>query len=651
MNPFLQRLQDQPLLADGAMGTMLYGRGASSEQCLEQLVIDRPGWVTGIHQAYATAGADVITSHTFGANRFRLAHFGLEEKVREFNFKAVRLVRDVREVTGRALFIAGNVGPVGKRIGWDNPLERTAVMEAFREQIGVLWEAGADLLLFETFSDLVELEVAVQAAKELCDLPLVASMTYSGDGLTLAGQVAETVTTRLLAAGVDVIGVNCSVGPAQMVETLAAMQRTAPNGAFSAMPNAGFPERIEERLYYPASPEYFAGHVAQFLDLGARLVGGCCGTTPMHIRAMRQAIDAYLAGQPGRQTATVATSEALPDLRVGEAADYGVDEDEESTGLLRKLRAGNFVISVEVDPPRAFTAEKQIEGARTAKAMGADAVNVADSPMARVRMGALALCTQIQQQVDIETILHFTTRDRSLMALQADLIGARALGVRNILALTGDPPSMGDNRESTAVYDVDSIGLVRILNTFNEGLDLSGREMGQKAGFTIAVACDPTRPNLAEEVDRFHQKVSGGAHFTMTQPIYDAQLWINFLKLYEERYGDFPVPVLIGVLPLQGHRHATFLHNEVPGITLTEETLERMRLAGANGRQEGVKMAQELLLELKELPHVQGVYLMPSFGRYELACQVLEVLTPEERGERIPHTGAAHTGSAHIGSE
>ena len=251
--------------------------------------------------------------------------------------------------------------------------------------------------------------------------------------------------------------------------------------------------------------------------------------------------------------------------------------------------------------------------------------------MARVRMGALSLCVQIQQQVGIETIVHFTTRDRSLMGLQADLIGARALGVRNILALTGDPPSLGDNKQSTPVYDVDSIGLVRIIDRFNQGLDLAGQELGQKGGFTIAVACDPTRADLAQEADRFHHKVSGGAHFTMTQPIFDPQLWANFVRIYEERHGRFPVPVLIGVLPLQGHKHASFLHNEVPGITLSEAALERMRLAGANGRQEGVKMAQELLLELQELPYVQGVYLMPSFGRYELACEVLDVLQLEDR--------------------
>lgn len=634
MNPFLQRLHDQPLLCDGAMGTMLYARGASSAQCLEQLVVDRPEWVSGIHQAYAAAGADVITTHTFGANRMRLAKHGLEDKVRDFNFRAVRLLRDVREVSGRALFIAGNVGPLGRRIELADADQRTEAEEAFREQIGVLWEAGSDLLLFETFSNLDELLIGVQIARSLCDLPIVAAMTYAEDGLTPAGQSARTVATRLAQAGADVIGVNCSVGPAQMLDTVEAMAQTLPHGLFSAMPNAGYPRRVEGRLIYPSSPEYFAEHVPLLIARGARLVGGCCGTTPVHIRAMRAVLDERLARHPGKAPVhSTPALDALPELHVGMSAEIAVEGGERPTGILQKLRAGKFVICVEVDPPRAFTAEKQLEGARHAKAVGADAVNVADSPMARVRMAALSLCTQIQQQVEIETILHFTTRDRSLMGLQADLIGAHALGVRNILALTGDPPGLGDTQTSTPVYDVDSIGLVRIIETFNRGLDIAGREMGRRANFTIAVACDPTRPDLVQEVDRFHHKVSGGAHFTMTQPIFDPQLWADFLALYEQRHGPFPVPVLIGVLPLQSHRHASFLHHEVPGITLSEEALERMRLAGANGRQEGVKMAQELLLHLKGLPHVQGVYLMPSFGRYELACQVLEALTPAERGE------------------
>ncbi|MEZ4677247.1 MAG: bifunctional homocysteine S-methyltransferase/methylenetetrahydrofolate reductase [Caldilineaceae bacterium] len=630
----LQRLQDGPLLCDGGMGTMLYAKGASSEQCLEQLVVTRPGWVTAIHQAYASAGADVIKSHTFGANRIRLTDYGLADHVREFNFKAVRLVRDVREVAGRALFIAGDIGPLGKRLQPLGSLAAQEAHDAFREQISVLWEAGADFLLFETFTNFEELKIAVEAAQEVCDLPIVASMSYAQDGLTGAGLSPQIVTERLLTMGVDLVGVNCGVGPVQMLHALRSMHESAPGAPFSVMPNAGFPERVEGRFYYPASPEYFAHHVPLFLEQNARLLGGCCGTTPIHTRAMREALDGHLNIKPvdqPRKAETISLSDEIADL----TSIATLEEEGRPTQLLQKLRDGKFVISVEVDPPRAFVAQKQIEGAIHAKAMGADAVNVADSPMARVRMGALALCIQIQQQAEIETIVHFTTRDRSLMGLQADLIGAHALGVRNILALTGDPPSLGDTRQSTPVFDVDSIGLVQVINKFNEGFDASGREMGRKGDFTIAVACDPTRPNLSEEVDRFYQKVSGGAHFTMTQPIYDRALWQNFLAIYEERYGDFPVPVLIGILPLQSHRHASFLHNEVPGITLSEEALERMRKAGANGRQEGVKMAQELLLELKELPHVQGVYLMPSFGRYELACQVLEVLSSEERGVNL----------------
>jgi len=627
-HPFLQRLHETPLLADGAMGTMLYAKGASSEQCLEYLVIARPAWVSEIHQAYATAGADIIKTHTFGANRVHLADHGLADKVRDLNFRAVKLVRDVREVTGRALFIAGDMGPLGKRLQPEGPLSQAEVYEAFREQVSVLWEAGADVLLFETFVHLAELEIAIQAACESCDLPIVASMTFAEDGLTMTGQTPAEVVDRVRRAGADVVGVNCSVGPAAMLQTLEQLREADSNVPLIIMPNAGFPERVEGRFYYPSSPEYFARQTDAFLAQGACIVGGCCGTTPMHIRAMRTALDGWLAGKqaPGEQAAL--SIEDLPAAKV----DYGVAGDVAPTGILNKLRAGKFVISVEVDPPRSFTAEKQIEGARHAWKMGADAVNVADSPMARVRMSALSLCVQIQQQVGVETIIHFTTRDRSLMGLQADLIGAHALGVRNILALTGDPPSLGDTKQSTAVYDVDSIGLVRIINRFNDGVDVAGQDMGQKGGFTIAVACDPTRADLSQEVERFHQKVSGGAHLTMTQPIFAPQLWLDFLRAYEDRYGVFPVPVLIGVLPLQGHKHASFLHNEVPGITLSEDALERMRKAGANGRQEGVKMAQELLLELKELPYVQGVYLMPSFGRYETACQVLEVLTPEERG-------------------
>lgn len=626
MHPFLQKMNQRPLLADGAMGTMLYAKGASSAECLEYLVLSRPGWVTEVHTAYAAAGADVLLAHTFGSNRVRLDAYGLANRVRDLNFRAVRLLRDVREVAGRALFIAGDIGPLGKPLAPFGEISEQMAYDAFHEQISVLWEAGADVLVMETFLDLNELEIAVRAAKESCDLPIVASMTYGQDERTHYGMTADQVMRRLLTAGVDVVGANCSVGPASLSTTVAALHQSAPGVPLSAKPNAGFPSRVDGRFSYPASPEYFAAAVGPFLEHGVRLLGGCCGTTPAHIRAMRTALDNVLKGQGVAVESVAADEDRLADLWVSMSSHLDESEDEQPTDLLQKIRAGRFVISVEVDPPRSFNPEKQLDGARYAKSMGADAINVADSPMARVRMGALALCTMIQQRVDIETIVHYTTRDRSFMALQADLIGAHALGVRNILALTGDPPSLGDSQNSTAVYDVDSIGLVRIIDRFNQGFDQSGQEMGQRGNFTIAVACDPTRPDLSEEVDRFQRKVSGGAHFTMTQPIYDPQLWLDFLHLYQERYGDFPVPVMIGVLPLQSHRHASFLHHEVPGITLSEAALERMHKAGKEGRQEGVKMAQELLLELKELPHVQGVYLMPSFGRYELACQVLDVL-------------------------
>ncbi|MCB0083378.1 MAG: homocysteine S-methyltransferase family protein, partial [Caldilineaceae bacterium] len=360
-------------------GTMLYAKGASSEQCLEQLVVTHPGWVTAIHQAYASAGADLIKSHTFGANRIRLAAYGLADHVREFNFKAVRLVRDVREVAGRAIFIAGDVGPLGKRLQPLGTVSEQEAYDVFREQISVLWEAGADLLLFETFTDLEELRIAVRAAKDLCDLPVVASMSYAQDGLTGSYLSPQIVTERLLALRADLVGVNCGVGPVQTLHALRAMHDAAPEVHFSVMPNAGFPERVEGRFYYPSSPEYFAHHVPLFLEQNARLIGGCCGTTPIHIRAMRDALNNHLnlkAVTKPPKVEVSAPSEDLAELTSG----YDFLEEDQPTPLLQKLRAGKFVISVEVDPPRAFVAQKQIEGAIHAKAMGADAVNVADSP-------------------------------------------------------------------------------------------------------------------------------------------------------------------------------------------------------------------------------------------------------------------------------
>jgi methionine synthase / methylenetetrahydrofolate reductase(NADPH) len=621
-HPFLERLARGPVLADGAMGTMLYARGARLDQCLDVLNLEQPDWVREVHLAYIRAGAAVIQTNTFGASAPRLADCGLQDRVREINFRGVKLAREAREISGQAVWLAGDVGPLGKRARRGDELRRDVAEAAFTEQIAALWEAGADLLVLETFSDLPELLLAIRVAKSGTDLPVVAEVTFGNDGVTGDGAWPAEVAHAVASAGADVAGVNCSLGPARLLDFVAEMHAAEPGLKLSAMPNAGLPYRSGERMIYPTAPHYFAERVPQFLAQGAALLGGCCGTTPAHIEAMREALDTVAGVTQRKEELT-----PLPMVRVSPPG-AGVTDDEapEPTQLLQKIRAGQFVVSVEVDPPRGFSAAKMLEGARIALEHGADAVNVADSPMARVRMGALALCVLIQQQVGIETILHLTTRDRSLMGLQADLIGAHALGVRNIIALTGDPPSLGDTQESSAVYDVDSIGLAKIISQFNQGLDRSGKPFGGKSGFTIIVASDPTRADLVREVDRFHRKVSSGAHLTMTQPIFDAGLWQRFCTLYEERHGPFPVPVLIGVLPLQSHRHASFLHNEVPGITIPETALVRMEAAGADGRKEGVKMAQELLLELMELPKVQGVYLMPSFGRYEVACEVLDVV-------------------------
>jgi methionine synthase / methylenetetrahydrofolate reductase(NADPH) len=626
-HPFLDRLARGPLLADGAMGTMLNARGAPIERPVEEINQARPDWVREAHLAYIQAGAEIITTNTFGGSRPRLAEAALGDQVRQINFRGVKLAREAREISGQPVWIAGSIGPLGRRARYgDGLLNPDVAGAAFREQIAVMWEAGVDFLIFETFSDLAELLLGVEVARSTTDLPVVAEMTFGNDGATGLGYRPAEVALALAEARVDVAGINCSMGPAGLLGVLSAMHGVEPSLRLSAMPNAGFPYRAGDRVIYLSSPAYFAQHVRPFLASGATLIGGCCGTTPAHIRAMRDALDAALLpdAKPARGTADLS---ALPMVRTASPLPGDAGEDQvEPTGLLRKLEAGKFVVSVEVDPPRGFNPAKMLEGARVARDRGADTVNVADSPMARVRMSAMALCVLIQERVGVETVLHFTTRDRSLMGLQADLIGAHALGIRNIICLTGDPPNLGDQPDSRPVYDVDSIGLVRIVSQFNEGNDRTGKPFGGRAGFTIAVACDPTRTDLVQEVDRFHRKVSGGAHFTMTQPIFDAGTWQRFYELYEQRHGPFPVPVLVGILPLQSHRHASFLHNEVPGITIPESALARMERAGAEGRKEGIKMAQELLLQLMCLPRVQGVYLMPSFGRYEVACEVLDVL-------------------------
>ncbi len=618
-HPFLQRLSDGVLLLDGAMGTMLHGAGVGIDDCFDQLNLTKPELISSVHRAYLSAGADIIETNTFGGNRYRLESFGLGDRVRDINYRAVKIAREAREISGSAAFVAGSIGPTQRTMKPYGTATSDEIRTVFSEQVEALLEGGVDLLIIETISDLTEMVAAVEAAKAVSDLPVVALMTFAEDGSTVTGNRVEEVVAKLLEIGADVIGANCSVGPQRilqvgdaMISLLPQCERQVP---VALVPNAGWPTRVAGRVIFPSSPDYFATFATDAIHAGNRLIGGCCGTTPEHIAAMRRSIDLETPGRSAQALAKKPTRVAL-----GEERSIELIAPEGPTQFAEKL-GKKFVIAVEIDPPKGLNPAKAIEGARLLKAAGVDAVNVADSPMARVRMSALTMSYLIQHEVGIETIVHFTTRDRSLMGLQSELLGAHCVGVRNILALTGDPPSLGDYPDSSAVYDVDSIGLIRVLRRMNQGTDSAGSSIGRMASFTVGCAVDPTKADLVDESSRLRAKLEAGADFVMTQPIYDLSVWTNFLQVYNE---EIRVPVLIGILPLQSTKHAEFLHNEVPGITLTDDSRDRMRRAGAQGRTEGVKMAQELLTSLK--PYAQGVYIMPSFGRYEVAAEVLEGL-------------------------
>jgi len=623
-HPLIERLTTGVVLGDGAMGTMLFDAGHAADECLESLNATAAETVAVVHRQYINAGADVIEANTFGGNRFRLAAHGLQDQARDLNKRGVRLAREGREISGTSVLVAGSIGPIGRTIEPFGRLSRREATGGFREQIEFLLEAGVDLLVIETMGSLGEMECAIDAARACSDLPIVAMMTFAEDGRTLSGRQPEEVVRDLAERRIDVIGANCSVGPQRLLGVIGQMRaelERLPEGVpapfLACVPNAGWPSRVGGRIVYQSSPEYFADFAKAAIDAGARLIGGCCGTTPSHIAAMRVVIDEHNAANGTQE------SETLTTVKPGAATNRPsiVMEADEATELHRKL-GKTFLKCVEVDPPKGLNPQKALEGARLLKSVGVDAINVADSPMARVRMSAMTLCYLIQHEVGVETIIHFTTRDRSLMGLQSELLGAHAAGVRNILALTGDPPSLGAFPASSGVFDVDSIGLIRIIKEMNDGSDASGASIGRSSNFTIACAVDPNRSDLEDEACRLRQKIEAGANFVMTQPIFDVDVWTNFLNVFgAER---LPVPVMIGILPLQSTKHAEFLYNEVPGINPTENARERMRLAGANGRTEGVRMAQDLLQQL--VPHAQGVYLMPSFGRYEVAAEVLEVL-------------------------
>ena len=616
---FRDRLAASPLLADGAMGTLLFSRGIPQRAVLDDLVATRPDLIGAIHREYLAVGADIIETATFGANRVRLAPHGLADRTGRLARRGAQLAREARDVAGRDVLVAGSIGPLGAPTREILHLSDAAVRDAFRESIEGLLEGGVDVFWFETFVLTDHLAIAIDEARSLAaDLPIVALLTF-GEAVALADGTGPAPAAQALAGrvDVDVLGVNCGAGPVGCLDALVAM---GPAGR-AILPNAGLPQRIEGQFVYAAGPDYLGQMVGDMLDAGAAIVGGCCGTTPEHIAAMRVAIDARV-GPPG-PAAAATTAPSTTTIRAEVAATATTDAPPPPSRLARALAERRYVISVEIDPPRSVRIERTIEAARLLQDAGVDVVNVSDSAMARVRMGALAVAFGIQHDLDLECIVHCTTRDRNLMALESELLGAHALGVRNIIALTGDPPRTGDLPGATGVWDVDAIGLVEILARLNRGEDAAGSPIGQPASFTIACALDPTAADSATEWDRLERKVAAGAHLVMTQPLYAIEQVEAMFSEACRRYGPagFPLPVLLGVLPLQSSRHAEFLHHEVPGITIPDATRAALRDAGEHGAEVGLRMTEELLAAVGG--RVAGTYVMPSFGRYEQAAELV----------------------------
>ncbi|MDL1910340.1 bifunctional homocysteine S-methyltransferase/methylenetetrahydrofolate reductase [Chloroflexi bacterium CFX6] len=612
MNEFLNLLSSQTLLADGAMGTMLHAHGVGFDKCFDELNLTNPAAVAEIHRAYIEAGAQLIITNTFGANRFKLSKHGLQDDVVEINKAGVDLAKRVVSASFREVLVAGDVGPLGVRIAPFGRVQAEEAREAFAEQIQALSEAGVDLIVIETMSDLYEIGEAIKAARQVCDLPVVASVTFTRDDRTLLGDDPTKVARTLHEAGVDVIGVNCSGGPAQLLRILKQMHQTAPDAKFWVKPNAGWPEQVGGRIMYPADAEYFGDYALSFREAGACVVGGCCGTTPQHIAAMRKALD---TAPHIDQTHIV----ILPQDEIAET------EQEQPTKFAQKLTSGGFAISVEMDPPRGLSTHKLIAGASLLADAGADVINVADSPMARMRMSAWAVCDVVQRKVGVETTLHFPTRGRNLLRVQGDLLAAHALGIRNVFVVMGDPTAIGDYPEAMDNYDLVPSGLIKLIKQgFNAGVDHSGTSIGQPTNFFVGAALNLCPPDIDNEIKNLHRKVRAGVDFFLTQPVYNPNDGPKVLEAYEARHGKFDKPILAGILPLVSVRHANFLHHEVPGVFIPEEIRKRIEAAGEaeRGVKAGVEIAVELVEQIKAW--ARGVYVMPQFHKYDMVAEIIE---------------------------
>lgn len=603
---------------DGAIGTMLYSKGVYINRSYDELNLTAPDLVREVHQEYVRAGAEIIETNTFGATTHKLQSYGLEKSLRDINIAAAKIARDA---AGERAYIAGAVAPLGLRIEPYGPTSFDEAKDMFKEQVAALLEGGVDLFVLETFSDLSEIRQAIRAVRELCDLPIVAQMTIQMDGNTLFGATPELLTQRLDEWGADIIGLNCGVGPALVMSALEKM-REVTTKKLSAQPNAGLPRDVQGRQMYMCSPEYMATFARRFIHVGASFIGGCCGTTPSHIKLLSDAIRSISP----RQTQVFVKDEHDVLARVEDLkpADVQVMPLAERSNWGRKIANGEFVTSVEVLPPKGCDADKTLDSIRLLKEAGVDAVNVPDGPRAQTRMSAQATSVLIERQIGIEAVLHYCCRDRNLLGMMSDLLGAAALGLRNLLLITGDPPKMGPYPDATAVFDIDAIGLTNMVNKLNHGLDLGNNPIGKPTTFTIGVGVNPGAVNLEEEIKRFEYKVEAGAQYAITQPVFDTQQLRDFL----DKIAHVRIPIVAGIWPLVSYRNAEFLHNEVPGVRVTPEILERMRIASEKSkeaaRDEGIAIARESLLEVRDV--IQGVQVSAPFGNVKYALQVFDVL-------------------------
>jgi homocysteine S-methyltransferase len=614
LRPFLEAIDERVLVCDGAMGTLLYAKGVFINRCFDGLNLAQPAIVSEVHAEYVKAGADVIETNTFGANRIKLASFGLGDKVQAINAEGVKIARAASR--GRT-YVAGAMGPLGIRI---EPWGKVGVDEAqeyFREQAAALAEAGVDLFIIETFRDLNEIRAAVAAVRSVCALPVVAQMTTEEDGSSLDGTPPEEFAPALVETGADVIGLNCSVGPAPLLESIERMAGVT-RARLSVQPNAGKPRDIEGRTIYLSSPEYMASYARRFIQKGVRLVGGCCGTTPEHIRQIKSAVRLLSPGQARVGVAPVASAAAA----AGHPSAAAPVPREHKSRLAHELARGAFVILAELEPPRGHDCASLIDRARTLKIRGVDAINVPDTPRVRAATSALATAILIEQRAGVETLLHYTCRDRNLLGMQSDLLGAHAMGLRNLLITTGNPPVVGDYPQATGVFDVDSIGLANVVSRLNHGLDVGGASVGAPTSFHLGVAVNPTALDLDLEVKRFAYKAEAGAEFAVTQAVFD----LEALKTFLARVRQYPVPVIAGIWVFESLTDAEYMANEVPGVRVPAALVDRMRAADEQGRApaEGIAIAKELVAAVR--PLVSGVQIGTAGRQFSSILGVLEAI-------------------------